>query len=137
MKNSKKSSKKQSASWDLEEAISVAEFFENHDVEEDAQRFKIKEITAENGNTFFALGLANGEDYTDDKGKVHEGRGMTFFALGLACAEANDLEDASLQEVRSFVKAHKSEITLLEPIEGETNFGKFFIGGGGELWEDL
>lgn len=127
------------ADWDLDDAISVSEFFDDHKIAKSNRRFIVKECEAENGNTFIALGLSNGEDIQveDEDGNTitRKGAGMTFFALGINCASKYNLEDADADDVKDFIREHKEQISLLEP--NGTKFGKFFVSGGGELWEDL
>lgn len=133
-KNSKKPNRSEAADWNLDDAMSVNEFFELHDVPAKSRTFKAKECEAEDGSTFLAVGFADGDTYTDDNGK--ERSSMTFFALSQNCISKYDLEDATEEDLKDFLKANKKSIGLLEPVDG-VKFGKLFVSGGGELWDDL
>ena len=133
-KPKKSSSRSKAADWNIEDAMSVNEFFEMYEVPAKSRTFKPKECEAEDGSTFLAVGFTNGETYEDENGK--ERPAMTFFALSQNCISNYELEDADVEDLRSFLKEHKANISLLEPVDG-VKFGKLFVSGGGELWDDL
>jgi hypothetical protein len=110
--------------FDFDDAMSVSEFFKSNGVKKGSRSFLIKTCTAESGDTFQALGLANGE-------KTDDGRdAMTFFVLSRALEAKGETLD------RDFVKAHKEDLQLLEPVDG-LKFGIAFLAGGTEDWDDL
>lgn len=129
-----KNNSRKAADWDIEESMSVNEFFELHEVPAKSRTFKVKECEAEDGSTFMAVGFTDGDTYTDDNGK--ERPSMTFFALSQNCISNYELDDADEDEVKDFLRQNKANIGLLEPVKG-VKFGKLFVSGGGELWDDL
>ena len=86
--------------------------------------FLIKTCTAEDGEKFQTLGLANGNTTKDGRSA------MTFFIL------SQRLEDQGVVLDRAFVKTHKEDLLVLEPIDG-LKFGIIFLAGGKEDWDDL
>jgi hypothetical protein len=113
--------------FNLDDAMSVNEFFKSNGVSE--KTFKLTECTTEDGKrTFTALGLTNGDTYEKADGTT--GPAMTFFCLSKKLSEAGEVLD------RAFIKAHKDEIRLLEPVDG-LKFGILFLPGERESWDDL
>lgn len=110
--------------FDFDDAMTVREFFKANGVAKGKRSFLIKTCTTEEGEKFQALGLANGD--TTENGRP----AMTFFIL------SQRLEEQGVVLDRAFVKAHKEDLLVLEPIDG-LMFGIIFLAGGREDWDDL
>lgn len=130
-KNASKKSAAKAADWDLEQVLTVPEFFELHEVDSDKQSYLCKECEASDGSTFFALGLPNGKTYKDADGKKKAA--MTFFALSNKHSDV--CEDT--EEFEEWLSDNKSSIALLEPPSDDVKFGKLFITGARKMWKDL
>lgn len=110
--------------WDFDDSMTVAEFFKAKGLKKGNRSFMIKTCHSEDGTPFQALGLRNGE-------KTDDGRdAMTFFVL------SRNLEDKGEVLDKAFIKEHKEDLMLLEPIDG-LSFGIAFLAGGTEDWDDL
>ena len=129
---SKKSAANKAADWDLDEVLSVEEFFDLHEITPDQQAYKCKECTAEDGSTFFALGLANGKTYYDKKAKQDK-PAMTFFALG----NKIEIDAENEEEFEDWVAENASNLALLEPPSEDVKYGKLFLAGKRKLWSQL
>lgn len=129
--------------FDFDDAMSVAEFFENNGVALKDQRFTLKTchpylkdaegnvIYDEDGNPkkdlehpFESVGFRNGE--TTENGTP----AYTFFVLSRALTEQGNRLD------KAFLKEHKEDLKLLEPVD-TLKYGIVFLQGGGEDWNDL
>ena len=107
--------------FDFDDAITVNEFFKRHHVVK--KLFVIKTITNDDGESFKVVGFANGKH--DKDGRVS----YTYFAL------SRRIELDSRNSVKDYLKSHKKDILLLEPIEG-CKYGILFISAI-EDWDDL
>lgn len=116
--------------FDFDNAMSVDEFFDFHEVEADEQEYLLKECTASDGSTFMALGLTNGETFERSDGT--ETSAMTFFVL------SRKLEDKGEALTEDFLAQHAEDIQLLEPVD-DLKFGVIFLatGSGKKKWADL
>ena len=110
--------------FDFDDAMSVSEFFKSKGLKKGNRSFMIKTCHSEEGEAFQALGLANG-DKTDDGRNA-----MTFFVL------SRNLEDKGEVLDKAFIKEHKEDLMLLEPID-DLKFGIAFLAGGTQDWDDL
>lgn len=112
--------------WDFDDAVSVSEFYKDNGVKAKDAEYLIKDCTSEEGESFKALGLTNGETLKDGRA------GMTFFCL------SSKLEAAGHELNDDFLAKHKDDIMLLEPVDG-LKFGVIFLAGSGgkKKWSDL
>ncbi|MBP3829319.1 MAG: hypothetical protein J6E29_01125 [Prevotella sp.] len=110
--------------FNFDDAITVKDFFALHGVKKGYRSFMIKTCTTVDGDQFQTLGLANGKEAEDGKPS------MTFFVLSRALEERGEILN------RAFIKAHKEDLLLLEPLDG-LEFGIAFLSGGVEDWDVL
>lgn len=110
--------------FDFDDAMTVREFFEANGVTKGKRSFLIKTCTSKDGEKFQTLGLANGNTTEDGR------PAMTFFVLSQV------LEAKGVVLNKAFVKEHKEDILVLEPIDG-LKFGIILLSSGKEDWDDL
>ena len=128
--------------WNFDDAMSVNEFFATNEVEKkgfilkpDCHPYKKDDdgdiITDDEGNpvpdmeqSFEAVGFANGE--VDQNGRPQ----YTWFTL----SDAQVKQGKKL--TREFLKEHKEDLMLLEPIDG-LKFGICFLATAAEDWDEL
>jgi hypothetical protein len=109
--------------FDLDDAVSVAQFFSENKVSKKNQKCMLKTCTSSEGETFKAVGFTNGS-------KLSDGRlSYTFFVL------SQKLQDEGVVLNREFLHEHKSDLQLLEC--DDLKFGIAFLPGGGIDWEDI
>ena len=113
---------KKKEDFDFDDNMTVNEFFERHNV--DKKLFIIKTKTNDNGEKFKVVGFANGKK--DKDGHV----AYTYFVL------PKEVEKDSDAAIKRYLRAHKNDISLLEPVGGY-RYGILFVGGGIEDWDEL
>lgn len=100
--------------FDFDDAMTVNEFFKANGVKKENKSFIIKTCHPQEGEPFEAVGFYNGE-------KLDDGRpSYTFFCLSRKLTEAGEI----LNE--AFLKKHKEDLLLLEPID-DLKFGIAFL----------
>lgn len=113
--------------WNLDDAESITEFFENRGIDSEDRRWNIQHCTSEDGEEFTALRLANGQKIKTGPKKGQPA--FTFFCL------SRQMEADGYELTKEFIKSHKGDLKLLEPIDG-LKFGVAFLQKGDEIWED-
>ncbi len=108
--------------FDYDDNMTVNEFFERHNV--DKKLFIIKTKTNDNGEKFKVVGFANGKK--DKDGHV----AYTYFVL------SRKIEFGSNVEIKSYLKAHKKDVRLVEPPTGY-RYGILFVETEFEEWDEL
>ena len=108
--------------FDYDDNMTVNEFFERHNV--DKKLFIIKTKTNDNGENFKVVGFANGKK--DKDGHV----AYTYFVL------SRKIEFDSNVEIKSYLKAHKKDVRLVEPPTGY-RYGILFVETEFEEWNEL
>lgn len=107
--------------FDFDDALSVNEFFKANGVKN--KSFIVKTCTSSEGNKFNAVGFANGETLDDGRPSY------TFFVLSRKLEEEGEILN------KAFLKAHKADLQLLEPVD-DLKFGICFLAGA-EDWDEL
>lgn len=112
--------------FDFDDSMTVAEFFKKNRVKEGKRKFLTKNCTSEEGNVFPAVGFATGDTLEDGRPEY------AWFVL------SQKLEDEATneKELKKFLKDHKEEVLLLEPVD-DLKFGIVFLAGGADDWDEL
>lgn len=112
--------------FDFDDAMSVIEFFKKNKVSKGNRKFLTKNCHSEDGNEFPAVGFATGDTLDDGRPEYQ------WFVL------SRKLEDEASdeKELKLFLKAHKEEVLLLEPVD-DLKFGIIFLAGGADDWDEL
>lgn len=121
--------------FDLDDAMSVNEFFKINGVNGSDRTFIIKTChpekegqvdpkTGEIITSFRAVGFANGETTNDGH------PAYTFFILSRELREKGEVLN------KAFLKAHKEDLQLLEPVDG-FKFGICFLSRDADDWEEV
>jgi hypothetical protein len=112
--------------FDFDDSMTVLEFFKKNRVAKGQRKFITKNCTAESGDVFPAVGFATGDTLDDGRPEYQ------WFVL------SRKLEDeaSNEKELKLFLKAHKEEVLLLEPVD-DLKFGIVFLAGGADDWDEL
>ena len=110
--------------FDFEDSMTVIEFYKKNRVGKGHRKFLIKDCHAEDGSTFKALGLATGDTLEDGRPEY------AWFVL------SRKLENDGEVLSKAFLKEHKEDLMLLEPVD-ELKFGICFLAGGADDYDEL
>lgn len=110
--------------FDFDDAMTIVQFYKKNRVNKGSRKFIIKECHAEDGNTFKALGLATGDTLEDGRPEY------SFFVL------SRNLEEQGETLNLMFLKEHKEDLMLLEPVD-DLKFGICFLSGGAMDFDEL
>lgn len=110
--------------FDFNDAMSVVEFFNKNRVKQGSRKFIVKQCTAEDGNIFPAVGFATGDTLPDGRPEYQ------WFVLSRALEAKGETLD------KGFLREHKEDLMLLEPVD-DLKFGICFLAGGADDWDEL
>ncbi len=115
---------KKKVDFDFDDAMTIMAFYKKNKVTKGNRKFLIKTCYTKDGSEFKALGLCTGDTLEDGRPEYK------WFVL------SNVLEEQGVELTKSFLKEHKEDILLLEPIAG-CHFGILFLASGSEEFEEL
>lgn len=113
--------------FNFDDAVTVIEFFKQNKIAKGDRKFLCKNCTAEDGSIFPAVGFADGETLDDGRPSYQ------WFVASSTITESEGIEDK--EDLKAFMRKHKEDLLLLEPVDG-LKFGICFLAGGAEDWED-
>lgn len=110
--------------FDFDDSMTVAEFFKKNKVAKGNRKYIVKQCTSEDGNIFPAVGFATGDTLPDGRPEYQ------WFVLSRKLEASGETLD------KSFLKQHKEDLMLLEPVD-DLKFGICFLAGGADDWDEL
>jgi len=118
--------------FDFDDAMSVVQFFKKNKVNKGDRKFLLKtdchpyneDGTPNLDISFAAIGFATGD--TLDNGRPE----YTWFVLSRKLEAQGETLD------KAFLKEHKEDLMLLEPVD-DLKFGIIFLAGGADDWDEL
>lgn len=117
------------ATYDLQDAMSVAEFFSTRGVEKKNRTFHLSPcISKKTGEKFTVLRLRDGGQYKDAYGNMRPS--SSSFALSKKLSATEELNEDFLHE-------HKEEIRVLPRKDDPSKIGVIFLAVEEKLWEKL
>lgn len=110
--------------FDFDDSMTVVEFFKKNKVAKGNRKYIVKQCTSEDGNIFPAVGFATGDTLPDGRPEYQ------WFVLSRKLEASGETLD------KSFLKQHKEDLMLLEPVD-DLKFGICFLAGGADDWDEL
>ena len=114
--------------FDFDDSMTIVQFYKKNRVNKGSRKFLIKVCHSEEGNEFISIGFADGDTLDDGRPSYQ------WFVPSRALEESEDL--SSKESFRAFLKKHKEDLMLLEPVD-DLKFGICFLAGGAEDFDEL